>query len=44
MVGWHHILDGHEFEQVPGTDNVQGSLAYCCPWGHKGSDMAELWN
>ena len=33
MVGWHHILDGHEFEQFPGTDNVQGSLAYCLSMG-----------
>ena len=41
MVGWHHILDGHEFEQVPGVGNVQGTLAYCCPEGHKESDTTE---
>ena len=35
MVGWHHQLDGHEFEQTPGDGEGQGSLAYCCPWGLK---------
>ena len=35
MVGWHHQCDGHEFEQVPGVDDGQGSLACCSPWGHK---------
>ena len=35
MVGWHHQLDGHEFEQVPGVGHGQGSLACCSPWGHK---------
>ena len=39
MVGWHHRLDGHEFEQAPGDGDGQGSLACCSPWGHKGSDM-----
>ena len=34
MVGWHHQLNGHEFEQTPG-DGGQGSLACCSPWGHK---------
>ena len=29
MVGWHHLLNGHEFEQAPGTADGQGSLAYC---------------
>ena len=33
MVGWHHHLDGHEFEHVPGGGDVQGSLACCSPWG-----------
>ena len=33
MVGWHHRLDGHEFEQVPGVGDGQGSLACCSPWG-----------
>ena len=32
MVGWHHRLDGHEFEQVPGIGDGQGSLARCSPW------------
>ena len=33
MVGSHHQLDGHEFEQALGVDDGQGSLAYCSPWG-----------
>ena len=41
MVGWHHQLDGHEFEQAPGVDDEQGSLACCSPWGCKESDMTE---
>ena len=41
MAGWHHWLDGHEFEQVPGVGNGQGSLACYSPWGHKESDMTE---
>ena len=32
MVGWHHQLDGHEFEEAQGTGDVQGSLACCTPW------------
>ena len=35
MVGWHHWLNGHEFEQAPGDGEGQGSLACCSPWGHK---------
>ena len=35
MVGWHHWLVGHEFEQVPGVGNGQGSLECCRPWGCK---------
>ena len=38
MVGWHHLLDGHEFEKVPGVGDGQGSLVCCSPWGHKESD------
>ena len=38
MVGWHHCLDGHEFEQALGIGDGQGSLACCSPWGHKESD------
>ena len=34
MVGWHHQLDGHEFEQAPGDGEGQGSLACCSPWSH----------
>ena len=37
MVGWHHRLNGYEFEQALGDDAGQGSLACCSPWGHKGS-------
>ena len=32
-VGWHHPLDGHEFEQAPGVGDGQGGLACCSPWG-----------
>ena len=39
MVGEHHRLNGHEFEQTPGDSEGQGSLACCSPWGHKESDM-----
>ena len=35
MVGWHHQLDEHEFEQTPGDDDGPGSLARCSPWGHR---------
>ena len=41
MVGWHHPLDGHEFEQTPGDSEGQGSLACCRPWGPKESDTTE---
>ena len=44
MVGWHHLLDGHEIEQVLGVGDGQGSLACCIPWGHKESDMTEQLN
>ena len=39
MVGWHHQLNGHEFEQTPGDSERQGSLTCCCPWGCKELDM-----
>ena len=42
VVGQHHRLDGHEFEQAPGVGNGQGSLACCSPWGCKESDTTEL--
>ena len=38
MVGCHHQLNGHEFEQAPGDGEGQGGLACCSPWGRKGSD------
>ena len=41
MVGWHHQLDRHEFEQAPRVGDGQGSLVCCSPWGHKDSDMTE---
>ena len=44
MVGWHHRLDGHEFEQALGVGDGQGSLAYYSPRGLKESDMTERLN
>ena len=44
MVGWHHRLDGHEFEQAPGDGEGQGSLACCSPWGCKELDTTEWLN
>ena len=44
MVGWHHQLDGHEFEQAPGYGDGQGSLACCSPWGRNKSDTTEQLN
>ena len=44
MVGWHHLLNGHEFEQALGIGDVRGSLACCSPWGRKESDMTEWLN
>ena len=41
MVGWHHQLDAHEFEQALGVGNGQGSLACRSPWGRKELDMTE---
>ena len=35
MVGWHHQLDGREFEQALGVGDGQGSLACCSPWSHR---------
>ena len=34
-VGWHHQLNGHDFEQIPGDSEGQGSLACCSPWSHR---------
>ena len=44
MAGWHHQLDGHEFEQALGVGDGQRSLACCSPWGHKESDTTERLN
>ena len=44
MVGWHHQLNGHKFEQAPGDSEKQGSLLYCSPWGCKEWDMTERLN
>ena len=41
MVGWHHRLDGCEFEQASGVGDGQGILACCSSWGCKESDMTE---
>ena len=41
MVGWHHKLNGHEFEQTPEDGEGQGSLACCSPPGRKESDTTE---
>ena len=50
MVGWHHQIDGHEFEQALGDSERQGSLVFdawrgglacCSPWGRKESDTTE---
>ena len=38
MVGWHHRLNGHEFEPAPGDGGGQRSLVCCSPWGCKESD------
>ena len=44
MVGWHHRLNGHEFEYTPGVGDGQGGLACCSPWGRKESDTTEQLN
>ena len=44
IVGWHHRLNGHEFEQAPEVGDGQGSLACCSPWGHKESDTTAWLN
>ena len=41
MVGWHHQLSGHEFEQTPGDSDGQGRLGCCGPWGRKELDITE---
>ena len=44
MVGWHHWLDGHEFEQALGVGDGQGSIVCCSPWSHKESDTTKRLN
>ena len=44
MVGWHHSLDEHEFQQAPGVGGGQGSLVCCSPWGCKELDPTERLN
>ena len=44
IVGWHHWHNGREFEQAPGVDEGQGSLACCSSWGYKELYMTELLN
>ena len=44
MAGWHHQLDGHEFEWTPGDSDGQGGLVCCDSWGHKESDTTEQLN
>ena len=44
MVGWHHRLDGDEFEQTPGVGDEKGGLACCDPWDRKESDRSEELN
>ena len=41
MVGWHHRLNGHEFEQAPGVGDGREGLTCCSPWGRKESDTTE---
>ena len=44
MVGWHHQLSQHEFEQAPGVGDGQGGLVCCRSWCHKESDRTEQMN
>ena len=44
MAGWHHRLNGHEFEQIPGDSGGQRSLACCSPWGCKELNTTEQLN
>ena len=44
MVGWHHQICGHEFEQTPDDSEGQGSQAFCSPWGYQVSDRTEELN
>ena len=44
MVGWHHQLNGQEYEQTLGDNEGQRSLVYCSPWGREGSEWQQLNN
>ena len=44
MIGWHHRLNGHEFEKTLGVGDGQGGLVCCSPWGRKELDMTERLN
>ena len=44
MAGWHHWLNGHEFEETPGVGDGQGGLACCSPWSCKESDTTQWLN
>ena len=44
MVGWHHWLHGHKFDQAPGVGDGQSSLACCSSWGSKEWDTTEQLN
>ena len=44
IAGWHHLLDGHEFEQAPENGEGQGSLACCSSWGCKELYMTQQLN
>ena len=41
MFEWHHLVNGHGFDQAPGVGDEQGSLVCCSTWGRKKSDMTE---
>ena len=44
VVGWHHQLNGHEFEQAPGDGEGQGNPTCCSPWGRRESERTEELN
>ena len=44
MIGWHHQLNGHQFDQTTGVGDGQGGLVCCSPWGNKELGMTEQLN
>ena len=44
MVGWHHLFSGHQFEQILGASEGQGSLVCCSSWSCKELDMPQQLN